>query len=117
MKWIVTVLTVLGGLLPAASIYGVWRAFGARRAELQGKLDQVDQIVLDPALTEDEKNARLTQEFPPDGTWTDVMYTRERLQLELLKQTVPDVSMPAVLAGLGVFCATAAGVLSAWYDI
>ncbi|WP_199896890.1 hypothetical protein [Streptomyces niger] len=47
----------------------------------------------------------------------DVMYSRERLQLELLKQSVPDISMPAVLAGLGVVCATAAGVLSTWFEV
>ncbi len=117
MKWIVTVLTVLGGVLPAVGLYNIWRAFGDRRTQLQVKLDLVDQVMSDSALSDEEKSARLTRDLPPEGTWLDVMYSRERLQLELLKQSVPDISMPAVLAGLGVVCATAAGVLSTWFEV
>ena len=117
MKWAITVLTLLGGVLPALGLYGVWRAFGARRCQLQAKLGRVAEIMSDPEIPDADKSSRLEQEVPPESTWTDVMYGRERLQLELLKQTVPDISGPAVLAGLGIFCATGAGILSVWAEI
>ncbi|MEV5593558.1 hypothetical protein [Streptomyces sp. NPDC052496] len=117
MKWIVTALTLLGGLLPAAGIYGIWRAFGERQTHLQGKLDRVDQVMRDPTIPASDKSDRLNEELPPEGTGLDVMYIRERLELELLRQSLPDVSTPAILASLGVACATAAGVLSTWSDM
>ncbi|GAA0647976.1 hypothetical protein GCM10009548_11780 [Streptomyces malaysiensis subsp. malaysiensis] len=114
MKWTVTALTLLGGGLPAMGLYFAWRDFGARRKELQAKLERVEQIMSDPAIPDADKSSRLEQEAPPEGSWTDVLYGREYLQLQLLKQTVPDISRPAVLAGLGVLCSTTAGLLSIW---
>ncbi|MFE7011058.1 hypothetical protein ACFVAQ_11185 [Streptomyces sp. NPDC057651] len=117
MKWLVTVLTLLGGILPASGIYQAWREFSARRNHLSSKIARVDRILADSNLSDEEKSRQLHQTAPPEGTWADVMYTRERLELEHLQQAVPNISVPAVLAGAGVACATAAGLLSAWSDI
>ncbi|MEU9541023.1 hypothetical protein [Streptomyces mirabilis] len=117
MRWTVTALTLLGGILPALGIYQAWREFSSRRRQLHNKLARVDRILTDPSLSDEEKSRQLHQTAPPEGTWADVMYARERLELDHLQQAVPNISMPAVLASVGVVCATAAGVLSTWADI
>jgi hypothetical protein len=63
-KWTVTVLTLLGGVLPTLGLYGVWRAFGARRGQLQVKLARVEQIMSDPAIPNADKSSRLEREVP-----------------------------------------------------
>ncbi|MFC4956838.1 hypothetical protein ACFPFX_11045 [Streptomyces mauvecolor] len=69
----------------------------------------------DPALTPDERSRRLEQETPTAGTWTDVLHIRERIEL-IRPEQAPEVTIPAVMASVGLLCATAAGVLSTWFD-
>ncbi|MGW6790869.1 hypothetical protein [Streptomyces chartreusis] len=115
MKLAITILTVASGVLPALGVWLLWRRVDGRRDHLRRKLRRYEEIMGDPGLSEEERRSRLEQEVPTESTWGDVYHIRERIELVSLDQA-PEVTAPAVLASIGLICATVAGLLSTWFD-
>lgn len=114
MKWTVTILAALGGVLPLIGI-----GLGARRVivdfrELGRKLDEVEQIMKDPRVPEDVKMARAKKVLQPEFTWARLTYTYEWIRYLVLRNAVTDLRGAAVSTGLGVVCGTIASVWSLW---
>ncbi|MDI9834856.1 hypothetical protein [Streptomyces sp. KAU_LT] len=115
MKLAITILTVASGLLPALGVWLLWRRIDGRRKHLRHKLSRYEEIMRDPDLSEEERGSRLGREVPSESTMGDLLHIRERIKLVGLEQA-PEVTAPAVLASLGLICATVAGLLSTWFD-
>ncbi|MEV6720796.1 hypothetical protein AB0M94_07725 [Streptomyces xanthochromogenes] len=115
MKLTITILTLAGGLLPGLGVLRLWRDVDGRRRQLRSLLARVEAIKNDSTLTPDERSRRLEREAPTASSWSDVLHIRERIELIRLEQA-PEITVPAVMAGAGLLCATAAGVLSKWFD-
>ncbi|MEU7100380.1 hypothetical protein AB0A66_18915 [Streptomyces longwoodensis] len=115
MKLAITILTVASGVLPALGVWLLWRRVDGRREYLRRKLRKYEQIMGDTSLSEEERRSRLGQDVPSESTWGDLLHIRERIELVNLEQE-PEVTAPAVLASVGLLCATLAGLLSTWFD-
>ncbi|WP_143589935.1 hypothetical protein [Streptomyces africanus] len=115
VKLAITILTLASGVLPALGVWLLWRRVDGRRSHLRRKLRRYQEIMTDPGLSEEERSSRLEQEVPSESTWGDVLHIRERVELVSLEQA-PEVTTPAVLASIGLICATVAGLLSTWFD-
>ncbi|MFE1584165.1 hypothetical protein ACFW6Q_00515 [Streptomyces sp. NPDC058737] len=115
MKLAITILTVASGVLPALGVWLLWRRIDGRRDHLRRKLRRYEEIMRDPGLSEEERRSRLEREAPSESTMGDLMHIRERIELVGLEQA-PEITAPAVLASIGLICATIAGLLSTWFD-
>ncbi|MFI7351500.1 hypothetical protein ACIBSR_35220 [Streptomyces sp. NPDC049936] len=115
MKLAITILTVTSGVLPALGVWLLWRRIDGRRNDLRRKLRRYEEIMGDPGLSEEERRSRLEREVPSESTMGDLLHIRERIELVGLEQA-PEVTAPAVLASIGLMCATFAGLLSPWFD-
>ncbi|MGW6584658.1 hypothetical protein [Streptomyces globisporus] len=115
MKLTITLLTLAGGLLPALGVLRLWRDVDGRRKRLRALFTRVEEIKNDPTSSSDERSRRLEHEAPTESTWADVLHIRERIELASLEQA-PEITVPAVLASVGLACATVAGLLSTWFD-
>ncbi|MFE1432775.1 hypothetical protein ACFW5G_10265 [Streptomyces griseoaurantiacus] len=115
MKLAITILTVASGVLPALGVWLLWRRVDGRREYLRRKLLRYEQIMGDAGLSEEERRSRLEREAPSESTGGDLLHIRERIELVSLEQA-PEVTTPAVLASVGLLCATVAGLLSTWFD-
>ncbi|MEV5599343.1 hypothetical protein [Streptomyces sp. NPDC052496] len=115
MKLTITLLTLAGGLLPALGVLRLWRNVESRRKNLRALFSRVEEIRSDPTLEADERSRRLEREAPTESSWADLLHVRERIELVGLEQA-PEVTVPAVLASVGLACATVAGLLSTWFD-
>ncbi|MFD5254717.1 hypothetical protein ACFWM5_17985 [Streptomyces bobili] len=115
MKLAITILTVASGALPALGVWLLWRRVDSRRDHLRRKLCRYEQIIGDAGLSDEERRSRLEREVPSESTWGDLLHVRERIELVSLEQA-PEITAPAVLASVGLICATAAGLLSTWFD-
>ncbi|MEW2223385.1 hypothetical protein AB0939_29520 [Streptomyces sp. NPDC006990] len=113
MKVLITLLTMASGVLPASGVWIVWRDINSRRQQLRAKLGRVKAIMDDPSLTEDERSQRIEEETPSESTVADVLFVRERIELQGLEQA-PELTRPAVLAAAGLLCGVIAGLLSTW---
>ncbi|WP_405664502.1 hypothetical protein [Streptomyces sp. RK9] len=115
MKLTISILTLAGGILPGGGVWLLWRRVSGRRKDLRRKLQRYSEIMNDPALSDAERSRRVQEEVPSESTWGDVLHIRERIELVGLDQA-PEVTAPAILASLGLACATTAGLLSTWFD-
>lgn len=115
VKLAITILTVASGVLPALGVWLLWRRIDDRRDHLRRKLRRYEEIMGDPGLSEDERRSTLEREVPSESTMGDLLHIRERIELVGLEQA-PEVTAPAVLASIGLICATIAGLLSTWFD-
>lgn len=114
-KLAITTPTVASGIPPAPGVWLLWRRVDGRREHLRRKLLGYEQIMGDSGLSEEERGSRLEREVPSESTWGDLLHIRERIELVSLEQA-PEVTDPAVLTSVGLPCATAAGLLSTWFD-
>ncbi|MCC9740391.1 hypothetical protein [Streptomyces sp. MNU89] len=115
MKLAITILTAASGVLPALGVWLLWRRVDSRRDRLRRKLRRYEQIMGDAGLSDEERRIRLEREVPSESTWGDLLHIRERIELVSLEQA-PEITAPAVLASVGLLCATVAGLLSTWFD-
>ncbi|MFG3189261.1 hypothetical protein [Streptomyces omiyaensis] len=111
---ILTVITILGAVLTLGGL-----AYGARKLareykELGQKLDAVAAIAADPALDEDERQARRNAVLPPTSSWGDIQYFREWVRYFILQQAASGLGWPAALTASGVVLSTAASAWSVW---
>lgn len=111
---ILTAITVLGALLTLGGI-----AFGARRLfnehqELSRKLDEIEQVNADQALSSEEREERRHAIIMPTSTWGDIEYFREWVRRFILEQAVGNLKWPAALTALGVLLSTVASAWGVW---
>ena len=110
MKVFITILSLLGGILPLLGV-----GFGARRViadyrDLGRKLDQVEQIMKDPAIPDTERSSRAKEVLAPEFTWGRLTYTYEWIRYLILRNAVGDLRGPAIATVVGIVCGTVASV-------
>lgn len=114
MTYLIMILTVAGGVLPGLGVLLAWRDVGGRRRHLRRKMKRVEQIMNEENISEDQRDHLLSTEVPSESTWNDVLYTRERIELNYLEKALPDLTLPALLAGGGILSGMTAGLISTW---
>lgn len=113
MICLVATLMILGAVLTLGGLgWGAKRLITEHRT-LAAKLDEVTAIH-DPALSDQENNARRAEVLPPTSQWGDLTYFREWVRRFILEQAVTNLGWPAAFTALGVVLSTVGGVWALW---
>ncbi|MET8570373.1 hypothetical protein [Streptomyces sp. NPDC004783] len=114
MKLTLTLVTVLGGLLPLAAV--IWGAVALRRdyRRLVADLTAIDEIIQAPEGTYTDRSAAMRTIREPEYNAGRLMYSYEWTQRLVWEQAMEDLRGPAWLAGVGLVLATVAGACSIW---
>ncbi|MEU0299701.1 hypothetical protein ABZ252_09575 [Streptomyces sp. NPDC006175] len=115
MKWILTVLATLGGLLPIAAVVWGWRSTRREYRKLVADLDAIDGVInAPPENYPNGQSAAMYAIRTPKFNFGRTTYTYEWVQRLILEQAMADLRGPAWLAGAGVLAGTVASVWSTW---
>ncbi|MFD8060479.1 hypothetical protein ACFXA0_30070 [Streptomyces cyaneofuscatus] len=115
MKWIVTVLAVLGGLLPIAAVIWGWRSTRREYRQLVADLDAIDGVINAPPDSFPNGQSQAMDAIRrPKFNVGRATYTYEWVQRLILEQALADLRGPAWLAGTGILVGTVASVWSTW---
>lgn len=117
MKLTLTLLTVVGGLLPLIAV--IWGGVALRRdySALVSDLDAIDRIIQAPEDAYEssaEKSAAMRAIREPTFNMGRLMYTYEWAQRLVWKQAMSNLRGPGWLAVAGLVLATVAGAWSIW---
>ncbi|MFI6489888.1 hypothetical protein [Streptomyces sp. NPDC050564] len=114
MKLTLTLVTVLGGLLPLVAV--IWGSVALRRdyKSLVDDLTAIDQIIQASEGTYDDPSAAMRAVREPAFNMGRLAYTYEWAQRLVWEQAIDDLRGPAWLAGAGLGLATVAGAWSVW---
>ncbi|MEV6796441.1 hypothetical protein AB0M87_31650 [Streptomyces sp. NPDC051320] len=117
MKLTLTLLTVVGGLLPLAAL--VWGGLALRRdyEALVEDLDAIDRVIQAPEGTYEtsgDQSAAMYAIREPAFNVGRLTYTYEWAQRLIWQQAMNDLRGPAWLAVAGLIVATTAGAWSIW---
>ncbi|WP_326616871.1 hypothetical protein OHA57_14765 [Streptomyces anulatus] len=111
MKWIVTVLAALGGLLPIAAVIWGWRSTRREHGQLVADLDAIDGVgAAPPEGFPNGKSDAMYAIRSPKSNVGRATYTYEWVQRLILEQALADLRGPAWLAGAGIPVGTIASV-------
>lgn len=114
MKLTLTLMTVLGGLLPLGAV--IWGGVTLRRdyRKLVDDLTKIDEIIEAPEGTYEDSSAAMVAVREPTYNMGRLMYSHEWSQRLVWEQALRDLRGPAWLAGAGLLLATVAGAWSIW---
>ncbi|MFG3099736.1 hypothetical protein ACGFZL_04250 [Streptomyces sp. NPDC048182] len=114
MKLSLTLVTILGGLLPLAAV--IWGSVSLRRdyRRLVNDLTAIDAIIQAPEGTHADRSAAMRAVREPKYNAGRLMYSYEWTQRLVWEQAMDDLRGPAWLAGAGLVLATVAGAWSIW---
>jgi hypothetical protein len=88
MRWFVSGLYVLAGLLLIGAIVLAGRRVAREHHKLAAALDEVDRLNGDETLSDEEREQRKKSILVPQFTWGRVTYTYEWIQRLILRDAL-----------------------------
>ncbi|MEU3918869.1 hypothetical protein [Streptomyces sp. NPDC029004] len=115
MKWLLTILAVLGGVLPVVAVVWGWRATRREYKQLVADLDAIDAVINAPPETyPDGQSEAMYAIRRPRFNYGRSTYTYEWVERLILEQALSELRGPAWVAGAGLVFGTVASVWSTW---
>lgn len=112
MRSLVIILTLLGGVLPLAALVWAWKTGTRQHAALDRDLREI-ALVAETSGGDNEAATRgMYAVRQPTHTYAMELYTPELAERAILRSALDDLKGPALVAGVGVICATIGSLLS-----